>query len=422
MRAARAALIVVALAAGALGTAGAAQAHRGRVVGAAQAHRARFLGVVPDGRAGSHRVGRAHAADLPYLGGPVLHSNNTHLIFWEPEGSGLTYDTGYQALIEQFLSDVAVDSRMPTNIYGLSGQYRDSLGAAAYDSTYRGAVVATNPLPPNGCSEPLPPPFGKGPGWTYCLTGQQVEDQVMRVLNAYKLPRRSNNIYFLVLPSGLGSCLSQGPTQCSLGGSDNGGYCGYHSWTSDNVPYAVIPYNAVPGHCQSDNPRPNSSTADPAISTLSHEHNESVTDPFGNAWVGPGGEEEADLCITSFGRTLGGTGARAWNQVINGDHYYLQQVWSNATGSCQSHAPGDAITFSASRHGVRGTPILFSARVTRAEAPIRSYQWFFGDHRRARRRKAWHAFTRQGSYRVVVRTTDAWGNWAFFARRVAIAG
>ena len=51
--------------------------------------------------------------------------------------------------------------------------------------------------------------------------------------------------------------------------------------------YAVIPYNAVPGHCQSDNPRPNSSTADPALSTLSHEHIETVTDPDGDAWTDP---------------------------------------------------------------------------------------------------------------------------------------
>ena len=71
----------------------------------------------------------------------------------------------------------------------------------------------------------------------------------------------------------------------------------------------MIPYNAVTGHCQSGNPRPNASTADPAISTISHEHNESVTDPLGNAWVDSSGDEIADLCITSYGPALGGTGA-----------------------------------------------------------------------------------------------------------------
>jgi len=411
VRAGRAALIAAALTLGVLGTAGAAQAHRPRFFG----------GVVPDVRSGSHRPAGAHATDLPYLGGPVLHSNRTHLIFWEPSGSGLSYDPGYQALIERFLSDVAADSRMPTNIYGLSGQYRDSLGPAAYDSSYRGAVLDTDPLPPNGCDEPLPPPLGTGPGWAYCLTAQQLEDELTHVLNADKLPRRLNDIYFLVLPDGLGSCEFHGPSECSLGGSANRGYCGYHSSTVDDVPYAVIPYDAVPGHCQSDNPRPNSSTADPALSTLSHEHNESVTDPLGNAWVDPSGQEEADLCLTSFGSTVGGAGARTWNQVINGDHYYLQQVWSNAAGSCESHAPGDSISFSAPRHGARGARIQFSARVTMAEAPIRSFVWIFGDRRRGRRRRVSHVFTRRGAYRVVLRTTDDWGNWAFFARKFVIA-
>ena len=69
---------------------------------------------------------RPRGPHLPYGGGPVLHSNRTHLIFWQPAGSGLDFDPGYQSLIETFLADVAADSRTPTNVYGLSGQYADS--------------------------------------------------------------------------------------------------------------------------------------------------------------------------------------------------------------------------------------------------------------------------------------------------------
>ncbi|MBV9805262.1 MAG: hypothetical protein JO130_18840, partial [Solirubrobacterales bacterium] len=64
----------------------------------------------------------SHHANLPYGGGPVLHSNRTHVIFWAPAGSSLAFDPGYQALIETFLSDVADASHRTTNVYSLSGQ------------------------------------------------------------------------------------------------------------------------------------------------------------------------------------------------------------------------------------------------------------------------------------------------------------
>src|SRR5437763_927002 len=110
-------------------------------------------GIVPD-LPNAHVATRhhlAHAANLPYGGGPVLHSNRTHLIFWQPSGSGMTFDPGYEGLIEQFLRRVAADSHHPGNVYGLSGQYSDAQGAAAYDSSYGGSTVATDKPPHSRC-------------------------------------------------------------------------------------------------------------------------------------------------------------------------------------------------------------------------------------------------------------------------------
>ena len=103
-----------------------------------------FGGVVPDVGAGGrvHAQPLAHAANLPYGGGPVLHSNRTHVIFWQPAGSGLSYEAGYMSTIDTFLADVAADSHKPTNPYGLSGQYTDSRGPAAYNSSFAGAIRA----------------------------------------------------------------------------------------------------------------------------------------------------------------------------------------------------------------------------------------------------------------------------------------
>jgi hypothetical protein len=330
-----------------------------------------FAGVVPDVLVGGHaqRAATAHAADLPYLGGPVVHSNRTHLIFWEPAGSGLTFEPGYIQLVERFLADVAADSHRTTNVYGLSGQYHDGEGIAAYDSTYRGAILASDRLPANGCTEPPP---GIGPGWGDCLDDQQIEDEITRVVGIRGLPVTGHEIYFLVLPRGLGVCEFSGPTNCALGGT-TGGFCGYHSTTLDLLLYAVIPYDAIPGHCQSGNPRPNDSTADPTISTVSHEHNETVTDPLGNGWIDSSAEEAADLCVTSFGPSLGGAGPRAFNELIHGHRYYLQEEWSNRSHGCRARAKPDSISFKAPRRATAGESVSFSARAGDPQGSIASF-------------------------------------------------
>jgi PKD domain len=381
-----------------------------------------FGAVVPDvpSRAHVSRAPAAHLANLPYGGGPVLHWNRTHVIFWQPSGSGLTFEPGYLSLIEKFLAHVAADSRSPGNVYGLSGQYRDATGPAAYASTYGGAVLATDPLPANGCSEPPGPPLGTGPGWHVCLDAEQLENEVAHVLEVDRLPAALRDVYFLVTPSGLGSCQFEGPGNCALGGDASGSYCGYHSATARGTPYAVIPYNAVPGHCQSGKPHPNSSSADPTISTISHEHNEAVTDPLGDAWIDESFAEDGDLCVSNFGQTLGGSGAGAWNQVIHGGHYYLQDEWSNDDGSCQPRDESDRLSFSVRPRGP--ATVRFASRASDRDGSIVAYNWFFGDRRIGRRRVVRHTFKPAGSYRVVLRTTDRAGNWAFYARRIRVSG
>ena len=158
-----------------------------------------------------------------------MHSNRTHLIFWQPSGSALGYDPGYQTQFEQFLARVAADSRQPTNVYSLTGQYTDANGPAVYDSTYGGAVLAIDPLPANGCSEP---PL-TGPGWSVCLEDSQLESEIQHVVLTDHLPTTSRDVYFLVMPNGMGTCETTGPENCALGGGADGSFCGYHSSTPD---------------------------------------------------------------------------------------------------------------------------------------------------------------------------------------------
>ena len=75
-----------------------------------------------------------------------------------------------------------------------------------------------------------------------------------------------------------------------------------------------------------------------------HEHDESLTDPELNAWYDAKGDEVADKCRTfkvasEFGEPLGKAPDGAnYNQVINGDRYWYQQVWSNELSACEQRA------------------------------------------------------------------------------------
>jgi hypothetical protein len=185
--------------------------------------------------------------------------------------------------------------------------------------------------------------------------------------------------------------------------------------------YVVIPYNAIPGHCQSGNPRPNGSTADPAISTLSHEHNETITDPQTyNSWIDPSGEEEGDLCITKFGRALGGSGSSAYNEVIGGAHYYLQEEWSNDDRSCQLRDESDWVYFKAPARASAGKALGFGAHGSDRDGHVAGYLWMFGDGTQSHRRQVSHVFAHPGVYKVQLRLIDSSQNWATITRTIRI--
>ena len=105
--------------------------------------------------------------------------------------------------------------------------------------------------------------------------------------------------------------------------------------------YANMPFDATNPLCQDGN-YPNGLISDGEINGgLSHEHNESVTDPIPNdAWTnGAGddhGEEVGDQCDRRRWAPRSGTAPNGspYNQVINGHFYWYQEEWSNFTHSC----------------------------------------------------------------------------------------
>jgi hypothetical protein len=251
-----------------------------------------------------------------------------------------------------------------------------------------------------------------------------LQSELESVVHAHGLPTGFKDMYFLVLPRGFGSCFGDGPSDCALGGDANAGYCGYHADIgSARLLYAVIPYNAVDGHCRSDKPRPNRSTADPTISTIAHEFAETATDPLGDAWTNDSGNEIADICLKRFGPALGGSsGDTAYNEVIAGGHYYLQELWSNYGNSCAAAAPAGHVSIRAPRWAPRGTRVHLIAHASAPGRRIVCYRWTFGGGagRRRARPETTRAWTRIGNYTVTVTATDSWGDRVTARRSITI--
>ena len=263
--------------------------------------------------------------------GPVRHAPAPHAMSKSTLFSTarfLTFDANYESLINQYFTDVAHDSGGASNVYSIATQYTDGSGAIQYQSTFGGSYVDNDPLPANGCDD------GQD---SVCLTDPQLQAEIQNVLTAKGWHGSTSAMFVLMTPNGVGSCFDGTSQECTTNT-----YCAYHnSFTNSNgepVIYANQPYDATINGCGSGS-SPNNDDADTELNTISHEHNEALTDPFGDGWWRDSdNQENGDLCAWTFGTPLGGTGLGEYNQVINGHNYWLQQEWSNSASGCRLHA------------------------------------------------------------------------------------
>jgi hypothetical protein len=278
--------------------------------------RARILGVVP------HHAGQLAPAPMPHAFSRAIRAAGP---------ATLTFDAKYQSAINQFFIDVAHDSgdvnHNNDNVYAVAKEYYDNPGTVhiQYQSTFGGSYVDHNPLPANGCNDGLD---------TYCLTDQQLQNEIQKVLTAKGWHGGLDHVFFLMTPNGVGSCES------AAGNCSTDTFCAYHSAfvdsNNENVIYANEPYEGTDplGGCiDPEQGFPNDPDADTTINTISHEHNEAITDPLtdpsSTAWIAADGNENGDLCAYGFGAPLGTANGQPYNQLINNHQYSLQQEWSN---------------------------------------------------------------------------------------------
>ena len=257
-----------------------------------------------------------------------------------PTPGFLTFDTSYELLINRYFQDVAAASGSTSNVYSVATQYFDNTGPVQYLSTVGGSYVDHDPLPANGCSDGVDPA---------CLTDLQLQTEIQNVLTAKGWHGSPTNVFFLMTPVGVGSCGDASGSECSTNV-----FCAYHSdftdLASERVIYANEPYEGTIGGCSGTGQGfPNDVDADTTINTISHEHNESITDPFGDAWIASDGNENGDLCAYTYGTpapTSPAPNGQPFNQVISGHDYSLQQEYSDTGRAClqnatQEHGPMD---------------------------------------------------------------------------------
>jgi hypothetical protein len=272
------------------------------------------------------------SGDLIYHGGPVMTSNTNYTFYWSPSGAS-AYPVGYESGVNTYVEGLAHDSGGNQNVDSVATQYSNGGGeAVAYDSHFAGAILDTDPYPKNGCKKA-----------TICLTDAQLQAELSSYITAHGLPKDLVHEYFLLTPPGVENCFEASGAECSAG-SSSPSYCAYHgSFASggEKIVYSSDAYVTGVEGCD-DGEHPNESPSDGALQGgLSHEHNESTTDPELNAWFAASGEENGDKCRTfvassEFGTPLGKApdGSR-YNQLVNGREYWYQQEWSNEGSTCK---------------------------------------------------------------------------------------
>jgi hypothetical protein len=278
--------------------------------------------------------------NLVYHGGPVMSSNTNYTFYWAPSASP-AYAAGYQTGVNKYMEDLAHDSGGNQNVDSVATQYTEEGGEAAnYDSHFGGALIDTTPYPASGCAAaPI------------CLTDGQIQAEIKSYVKAHGLPQGLAHEYFLLTPPGVESCFSSTSTECSAG-TATAAFCAYHgaiATSGGTIVYANDPYVLGIEGCDSSE-HPNGPSDAALLGGLSHEHNESTTDPELNAWFGPEGNENGDKCRTfsdasEYGTPLGEApdGSR-YNQLVNGAEYFYQQEWSNQGSTCLQRLSIAALT------------------------------------------------------------------------------
>jgi hypothetical protein len=331
--------------------------------------------------------------NLAYFGGPVVHSIQNHMIWWLPKAGTLNYsdgssctepgtvsysyeqpasgtspvgalprgpggDTDYEAIIKQYFADLG-----GTAFYNQLSQYADEQVGNVVNNATLGSTWTDN------CGYTSTPSTTTGPvpGGTQAAPIYQtdIQSEVQKAIQVNHWPDGLGSEYFVYTGYGAADCFAPpGPAglapTCSVAGP-NPVYCAYHGDFQDGagnyVLYADMADGAFsanpstinlcysapigvsdPSHTVNGTPVTDP-IADAEVSISSHEQFETVSDAeVGTAqqyapplaWYDEINGENGDKCAYNYG----GYAADGSNIVLHGNHYIVQQEYSNWNNGC----------------------------------------------------------------------------------------
>lgn len=257
---------------------------------------------------------------IKYHGGPIMLGTNTLYIIYYGNFNDSTAQNDTKTVINSFFENI-----------GGSGNY--NVNTVYYDSSNN---HISNSLAFDAANNVYADNYSLGKN----IYSYKISKIVKNAISAGHLPLNPNAIYSVITSPDASTKLR--------------GFCAYHASTTvsgQKVVYAAVPdfggsalqscSGSVQNYNEQNSPNDNLG-ADNVLDSFMHELSEAVTDPFGNAWTGAGGEN-GDICNFNYGTTYTAPNGTHANTHFGNRDYLVQTIYeiqgSGATGACANTLP-----------------------------------------------------------------------------------
>jgi hypothetical protein len=389
-------------------------------------------------------------------GGPVMHTNETFALTWDPLRRYWETTRNY---LEGYLGDVAAASGTLTSPFALTGQY-----GALESSVYGGGCIDYGNVGGSSCQ--LGNSSGAGPGHNYpasgctasgtsyddpaplnndtCITDAQIQSEIQQEVPSTGmlggLKQGHTPLLVMLLPPRVEVCVDNAGKLCSANSDPAqvaAQFCSYHSHVTvagTDLAYVVQPWTAYTGCDEPDVPALSSPATSRQISLdagtrivtpLSEGQIAALVNPDLNAWSALDGSEINDNhgCVPF--------GIKYDTVTVGSNTYYLQREFNNAgviktdpnAPPCAAQVELDPAFVVPSAVNA-GDVVEFDGSTTASTliVPGANYTWSFGDGTTAIGPSVSHSYGKGGTYTVKLAVTDRGGNVATLSQQITVLG